>query len=248
MCTLSVIAMPWGGYRLVHARDEQRTRAIEDPPRWREGPRGRVLCPTDPDAGGTWIALDDHGVCTGVLNMNIPDNGREDPTRSRGEIPLLLMDADAPRERLSRLGTTDLSVYAPFTAFAVESDAGRVRVVLAEWDGMDLVLIRDPEDIFEPLVVASSGLGDDTVQCRLPLFTEMVRSDPSPENQDAFHAHRWDEAPERSVLMSRRDARTTSLTTVEVTPGRTPSMSHAALAEGDPEHDPVGAGLLHSAS
>jgi len=248
MCTLSVIAMPWGGYRLVHTRDEQRSRAPEHPPAWRDTPRGRVLCPTDPDAGGTWIALSEPGACTGVLNMNIPDNGREDPARSRGEVPLLLMDADTPRGRLARLGLADLSVYAPFTAFAVESVDARVRVTLAEWDGMDLVLIRDPEDPFEPLCVASSGLGDDRVRCRLPLFDEMVRRDPTPENQDAFHAHRWDESPERSVLMSREDARSTSITRVEVVPGGDPRMDFTALAAGDEAHDPVGAMLLHSRS
>ena len=247
MCTLTIIARPWGGYRLVHARDEQRSRGIEAPPAWREAPGGAVLCPTDPDAGGTWVALrGDH--CSGVLNVNIAPNGRAEPTQSRGRIPIALMGEGSLGARRGWLQGADLRPYAPFTAFSVAPENGRVKVLLVRWDGLKLDVLRDPEDPFEPVCVASSGLGDGCVQCRVPLFDDMVRSDPTPEHQDAFHAHMWGDRPEVSVLMSREDARTTSLTTVEVTPGREPTMSHAALPEGEPETDPVGASLLHSRS
>jgi hypothetical protein len=246
MCTLTIIETPKGGYRVVHARDEQRDRSEAIPPSTRTLGSGLVVeCPTDPDAGGTWIATTKDGVCTGVLNVNIPDNGRADPTKSRGEIPLAIIDAPDLESRLKILEGMDLTAYAPHTAFAVEITGDGVRVLLTRWDGLELRVLRDPGEFFTPVVIASSGLGDEIVQDRLPLFEEMVRHEPTPANQDEYHRHRWDDRPEESVLMSREDARTVSITTVEFSEGDDgPMMRYEALAAGDPDVDPVGAGLL----
>jgi uncharacterized protein with NRDE domain len=60
-----------------------------------------VLCPADPRtlggrdevAGGTWLAVNEHGVMAGLTNCPTP--GGSDPTkRSRGELPLLLTGFD----------------------------------------------------------------------------------------------------------------------------------------------------------
>ena len=48
------------------------------------------------------------------------------------------------------------------------------------------------------------------------------------ERQQAFHAHRWPDRPEVSVLMTRRDARTVSRTAIEVTEARV-SLRYTAL-------------------
>jgi hypothetical protein len=44
----------------------------------------------------------------------------------------------------------------------------------------------------------------------------MVVRDPTARAQDAFHAHRWEGRGAESVDMAREDARTVSVTTVEV--------------------------------
>ena len=49
---------------------------------------------------------------------------------------------------------------------------------------------------------------------RSELFARLVPA-ASPAAQDCFHAHRWPGAPGASVLMSREDAATVSITTVE---------------------------------
>jgi len=204
-----------------------------------------VECPTDPDGGGTWIATRESGVCTGVLNVNIPENGRATPTRSRGEIPLAIIGAPDHAARLKVLEDMDLTAYAPHTAFAVDIVDGEVSMLVTRWDGLELRVLRDPKEFFTPLVIASSGLGDEVVQDRLPLFEEMVRHTQTPAKQDDYHWHHWDDRPEQSVLMSRRDARTVSITTVHYARGdERPEMSYEALPEADPACDPVGAGLL----
>lgn len=245
MCTLSIIGLGERGYRVGHARDEQRTRAEAVAPAWREVAGHKVLCPTDPDAGGTWVTLRDDGLCTGVLNVNIPGRGRPEDALSRGEVPLMLAGLDSQSERRSLLAEHDWSRYSTFTGFAVERRAeGVPSVLVARWDGETVRVTREPGADFSPVCVASSGLGDEIVQSRVPLFDGLVRADPTPQNQDAFHAHMWEDRPEQSVMMSRKDARTVSVTVVEVGDSGAGEMRYTALPEGAEAHDPVGALLL----
>lgn len=249
MCTLSIITTPSGGYRVVHSRDEQRSRGRAYPPATRTLESGQQIHhPTDIDAGGTWVVSDDDGVTAGVLNYQTDGAVNPNPTQSRGMIPLLLIQEGDPVSMLKKLSSTDLSVYACFTAFGVAATNDGPRVMIAQWNAKELIVVRTGAEPFEPVVVASSGLGDEIVQCRVPLFEEMVAPDQTPEIQDAFHMHHWDDEPQASVLMSRENARTVSITTIEVENGeagpRKPIMTYQELPENDPVCDPVGAGML----
>lgn len=240
MCTVTVIPTPRGP-RLVHSRDEQRDRAAAVPPAWRDLRSGRrAVWPTDPDAGGTWIAARDDGAVLGILNYNIPPNGRPDPVHSRGAVIPALIDAPDAARAMERLADRDLVATAPFRLVAVDPDGA---ALLAAWDGLSLAPV---EVLRPPFCLASSGLGDERVRPRLPLFDAMVAPDPTPKTQDAYHRHRWDDRPEISVLMSRRDARTVSITTVEPEPSAVPRIIVESLPESDPAHDPVGAQLARS--
>ena len=76
-----------------------------------------------------------------------------------------------------------------------------------------------------PACFVSSGLGDRRVAPRLGLFNALVRPVVTGEiaavreAQDAFHRHTWKSRRNISVMMTRKDARTVSVTTVEVAPG-----------------------------
>lgn len=236
MCTVSVIQTP-AGVRVVHSRDELRSRSPALPPAWRTlGSGRRALWPTDPDAGGTWVAVRDDGLVLALLNRNIPPNGRPAPTRSRGGLIPALIDLDDAGAVSQGLAGLDLAGTAPFRLLTAEP-GGPVR--LATWDGLWLA---QAGVLAPPLCLASSGLGDERVRGRLPLFERLVASDPTPGAQDAFHRHRWDDAPELSVLMSRRDARTVSITTIEPEPAG-PAMRVEPLPEGAAWCDPVGAAV-----
>jgi uncharacterized protein with NRDE domain len=49
----------------------------------------RILGGRDEEAGGTWLAVNDHGVVAGLTNRPVPD-GRDPSKRTRGELPLAL--------------------------------------------------------------------------------------------------------------------------------------------------------------
>ncbi len=87
-----------------------------------------------------------------------------------------------------------------------------------------------------PLCFVSSGLGDARVAARLDLFEEMVAGPgPTAALQDAFHRHEWPERPEISVMMRRTEARTVSVTTLEVEARGDrwrPEMAYEAVPEG----------------
>ncbi|MGJ8637584.1 MAG: NRDE family protein [Phycisphaerales bacterium] len=253
MCTLSIIETSGGGYRVVHSRDEQRSRGRAYPPTTRTLESGlKIEHPTDLDAGGTWIVAAETGVTAGVLNYQTNGAVNPNPRQSRGLIPLHLIHEDHPASMLNALRTMDLAAYACFTAFGIEAAADGPRLMVAQWNAEELIVVRDGTETFEPIIIASSGLGDEIVQDRVPLFEEMVAPNQTPEIQDAFHMHHWDDKPEASVLMSRENARTVSITTIEVDSlnsgaesGQSkPIMTYQELPENDPVCDPVGAGML----
>lgn len=229
MCTVSVIAssgVAWGGgYRVVCNRDESRERPASVAPQWREmldaGRAVRALWPTDPQGGGTWIAASDRGLVLSLLNLNpCPAVGPTAPSpasrglASRGlVIPELIWAADATAA-IARLRRLDLSDYAGFRLIAVSPGQGGPQVIEARWDRADLsVLTHD----VAPACFTSSGLGDHLVRDRLSLFDQMVRPSPTPAAQDRYHRHEWPDRPELSVMMSREDARTVSVTTIDMT-------------------------------
>jgi hypothetical protein len=210
MCTVSVIAVA-GGYRLVTNRDVGRDRLLaEYPHNWGE----RAIGPIDPRGGGTWVAARP-GQTLCLLNVNPEDPPAEPPEPvSRGlVIPALIDHADAPAavDALDGLG---LARFVPFRLVAVDRAGGRVRIVEGRWDGAALTR---REHGGPPAVFVSSGLGDDRVAERVPLFEEMVAADPTPAAQDAFHRHRWPGREPVSVLMARAAARTVSITAVDDT-------------------------------
>ncbi len=245
MCTVTVIPTP-AGPRLVHSRDELRSRSAALDPAWRDLPGGlRGVWPTDPDAGGTWIAARSDGLVLAILNRNIPPNGRPAATRSRGGVIPALMAAPNARTAnavMKLLSAQPLGGTAPFRLLAIDAAGG---AMVATWDGLTL---GEPERLGAAFCLASSGLGDERVRERAPLFGSMVAGagggdgGPTPARQDAFHRHRWDDRPEVSVLMSRRDARTVSITTVDPGAGPdAPAMRVEALPAGAAWCDPVGA-------
>lgn len=207
MCTVSIIGVV-GGFRLVSSRDEQRTRPAAEFPFW-WGERG--IGPFDPCGGGTWIAARP-GLTLCLLNSN-PDPKPSPPPRaiSRGLIIPALLDLPGLDEVMAGLAALELLRYAPFRLVAAERDAGGgVRVGEARWAGAGLGWA---EHAGLPVVFVSSGLGDSVVADRRPLFERMVvEAGATQTAQNAFHQHRWPDRPHQSVLMTRPDARTVSIT------------------------------------
>ena len=106
-----------------------------------------------------------------------------------------------------------LECFAPFQLLATD---GR-RSLVARWDQVALRHQIGPL-VDRILMLTSSGLGDHVVTARrTALLRQCIASGQPPEQtQDEFHQHVWPGEEHLSVLMSRRDARTVSRTTIDV--------------------------------
>lgn len=212
MCTVSIIPLPQG-LRLAINRDELRTRPRALRPAIVTLDSGVCAAwPTDAQAGGTWVAANDLGVVFALLNGNprpMPPMPPDSALASRGLIIPMLVDSERAMSASRRLESLDLSRYAPFRLVAADGSS----IIDAFWDRRRLRTQRRP---MSPVSFASSGLGDAKVASRVTLFDELLaRKGATASMQDEFHQHRWPGRPEISVLMSRPEARTVSLTRVE---------------------------------
>lgn len=242
MCTVSIITTP-AGFRVVVNRDEERDRPPAHEPRWRDLREGvRAIWPVDPLGGGTWVGAcmrgesrAGAGAASSLVLCLLNGNPEPRPVRpdartvlSRGVIIPALLSCDGAERAIHDAQAMELDRFPPFRLVGVDLDEqGRTRVVDLEWNGRDA---RTSWSDGRAACFVSSGLGDRCVAVRLPLFEQMVRSSPSAVSQDRFHAHRWPERPELSVLMSRSAARTVSRTIVEATPNGV-HMSYQPIAE-----------------
>ena len=238
MCTVSIISLDAGAspqcrgsFRIVCNRDESRSRPPAAAPKWRGSGSARAIWPMDLEAGGTWIGASERGLALSLLNLN-PDppvnlhgQGR---LRSRGLIIPYLLEFASLRAVAGELARMNLRRFAPFRLIGAQPVADPV-VLEARWDRTSLNLTWHARF---PLCFVSSGLGDALVAPRLDLFEELVvEPGPDPRRQDEFHRHAWPDRTELSVLMSRNDARTVSITALEVRPGAPVQMTYQPVPD-----------------
>jgi len=222
MCTLTLLSSHAGDahsppsprLRLMMNRDELRTRPRALPPALHTLGSRSILMPIDPLSRGTWIGINDHAVFAALLNLTQP--GLPITGRSRGGIiPAILQHS-----------TFDLALAAAQSIFA----DGYTPFRLLLGSPQQTVLLRSIDGHLEhltaPVLLTSSGLGDDLVHPpRAALFSRTLASQLTPsarpdhlrQSQDHFHHHFWPDQPALSVLMDRPDARTVSITTIEIT-------------------------------
>lgn len=207
MCTMTVIRTPKEALRIAFNRDELHTRPLGSPPRIeRFGTRVAVL-PRDTQSSGTWIAVNDAGLILGLLNAS-PSHAIG--CRSRGLIIPSVLGKTLAAEAIDEALSLSLNDFPAFRLIAI--DRGEIGQLI--YDGQRTRFSISAVD--RPLLFTSSGLGDHLVQHpRQRLFQAMLAEHPTPAAQDAFHAHRWPDQPHLSVNMSRADARTVSITTIE---------------------------------
>lgn len=250
MCTLSAIVKPVGStgsaswrLRVGFNRDEQRGRAEGIAPAVQLAGCRRAVWPTDPQGGGTWIAVNDGGLVAAMLNFNAarrtgPSTGR----RSRGQIIPMLMASASLGEALAMTRTLDFAEYGTFRLVLLWAGGGDASATGTDMTGTDMTEAdaigtgplgtgpigadlrwdglapawAGPTPIVRPQMRTSSSLGDDVVEgVRRELFESMSAGE-APAWQDRFHDAVWPDRTHLSVRMSRPDARTVSRTVVEV--------------------------------
>lgn len=223
MCSIILLIHPGHRWPVLIAanRDEMLERPWDAPARhWPAHPG--VIAGRDTLAGGTWMGVNDANAMVAVLNRTGslgPALGKQ----SRGELPLIALDAGNAEAAAAALGRLDASAYRPFNVVAADASGGffirglgaGAPEIIALRPGITMITAHDPNDVVAPRIARY-----------LPRFE--AASPPDPDNGD------W--SAWRALLADRDPPAGTSL---NVAPGPygngrfgTVSASLLALAPG----------------
>ncbi|MGZ0655178.1 NRDE family protein [Coraliomargarita sp. W4R72] len=197
---------------ILFNRDELRTRSRGEAPRVVEFDDGAsILMPRDPDAGGTWLGVNESGLIVALLNNYPFHSPRRLGQISRGQLVVdLLCRAKSAAHCMELLESLDRSVYQGFLLFAL----GRADGPLArEWDGQLLQRIELEGEGGLHVLTSSSFRQEECEAFRVDLFAGKSRERALlKEKHGSFHS----EDPALGPLMVRDDAATDSVTEIVV--------------------------------
>lgn len=216
MCTMTVVPLSAGRVRVAFNRDEPWGHPRPGPRRWRAGPRMALLS-TDPASGGIWLAVNDAGLVLALLDVR-PDGPTARPVtaaRGRGEVVPALLGCDSPAAALGALEQVlDYRDFGPFRLVLVGSGvAADIR-----WDGSQAMVVSRLIG-GTPLLYTSSGLGDCLIEAERRARFEDAFAGPAggwSAAQDAFQRQTCPGREHLNMNTTRTDARTVSLSVVEV--------------------------------
>ncbi len=228
MCTLTWRSDPDGGYEVFFNRDEVKDREPAIPPREGRCRGVRYLAPVDPRGGGTWLAVNEFGVCVALLNWY----GRGMPRRpaegwkSRGCLVADLADVEGPDSMDGRIPGIAVRDYPPFRLIAFFPGGGDGGVGVSGWEWAGIGGLTPMDGVTMP-VCSSSFATEAVIEGRRRRFVEIVGED-SDDHADGEALWRYhhdsrgrpgESAPGPwSVRMNRPDAQTWSISRVAVTP------------------------------
>ena len=175
MCTVVILRRPGHAWPVLIAanRDEMAARSWSAPARhWPD--RDNVVAGRDEEAGGTWLALNDDGVCAAILNR--PGSlGPAPGKRSRGELPLEAVDHAEARVAAEALAELEPSSYRSFNM--IVADAREAFWLKSDGDAMHMAPV--PEGLS---MITSNDLNDtehsERMRHHLPLFEAAAVPEP----------------------------------------------------------------------
>jgi hypothetical protein len=208
MCTVTWIREP-DGFQLLFNRDEKYTRMPASPPELRRDVSGvQFLAPRDLDHGGTWISVNEFGVCICLLNGAGAAPGSP---ASRGMIVQQLAGAQSAQDVVSRILSLDLDQFAPFSLLALDGE----NAPLCVWDGTHFSI----HDRAPTHLTSSSYESAEVCARRQAAFEEHVARIQGPitaESLFAFHQGHGTWPSAYSTCMHRDDAETVSFSWIRV--------------------------------
>jgi hypothetical protein len=227
VCTVSAALSPDGGaLRIVINRDERRLRMLARPPAIFEPDGVPAAWPVDQHAGGTWAAVNAHGLAFALLNASSSWSQRTlvDEPITRGSIIPFLAPACDIDDAIGR-----------FASGPAQWPCRPFKLLVASLDRAVMLTPHGSTDLRVPFVLSTSSLGDELVDgARRALFEHLLESSPNAwRAQDRLHQHVWPDRRHLSALMSRVDACTVSRTQVVIAAGSS-EMRYAALIDGWP--------------
>lgn len=203
MCTMS-----WwragAHYGVLFNRDEKKTRPRAHPPTLHHH---TFLAPIDPAGGGTWLAVNHHGLTVALLNRWQDQAHPPQTPKSRGLLVSELAQSPHPHALTQKLLTLDLTPYPPFTLIALDP----TQELRWDWSQNHLTPSRPI-----PPISSSSYKSTQVLANRQKLYLQTVTHPPTPKTLETFHQES-SQGP-YSPRMSRPDAQTWSQSQIQVTP------------------------------
>jgi len=207
------------GYEVFFNRDELRTRPEALPPAIDGADGVRFVAPIDRPSGGTWLLANEAGLTLAILNLyekELPELPGA-VFRSRGLLLMGLASCRRLEEVAERLHAEAVAQCNAFTLLGF--DLGGIDGALRIWRWQhDRERITGPDDQPEMPVCSSSFSAERVIAARKRIFATMKsEGEPGPEWLNRFH--HFDNAGSPSaetVLMRRDDARTLSISRVQV--------------------------------
>ena len=199
------------GYELFFNRDERKSRSRAQLPTSRMNDGVQYLSPTDADAGGTWIAVNQFGITVCLLNhYQFEQIETYKKWTSRGEMVRRFATIRSLLEAQELFDSLDLDRYRAFRMF-IADHKGDNR--LCVWDGHSA---RVEHNVTIPK--SSSSVDAKRVKSvRKNLFADLNLMDSKRvDDYLNYHASHLPNRSKESVCMHREDASTVSLSHVSV--------------------------------
>jgi uncharacterized protein with NRDE domain len=155
VCTVIVLIRP--DRVLLAANRDERIDRLWDPPAAYWPDRPGVIGGRDRIGGGTWLAMNAHGVVAAVLNR--PGTlGPAAGKRSRGDLPLMALDHATAADAAQALTGLDAGLWRGFNmvvadrtgAWFVKGDGHGHPQVRKLPSGLSMVTAHDPNDLDSP--------------------------------------------------------------------------------------------------
>ncbi|NND81450.1 MAG: hypothetical protein HKN50_03400 [Gammaproteobacteria bacterium] len=233
MCTLTWF-LNSDGYELFFNRDESIARARAQLPTVQATEQVQYIAPTDADAGGTWIAVNQHGIAVCLLNhYQYQQMASYKKWISRGEVVRQFAGLSTLAEARPRFRKLALQDYRAFRMLII--DAGG-KNCLCVWDGHQARV----EQQVTPLKSSSAADAHRVKRLRRDLFATSGLA--QSQQRDAFldyHASHVPNKSAHSVCMHRPEANTVSLSHLRVTADEV----QFRYADGAPCAAPLGRAL-----
>ncbi|EDY84426.1 hypothetical protein VDG1235_4057 [Verrucomicrobiia bacterium DG1235] len=212
MCTASWSA-GHGRLSLCFNRDERKDRAAASPPDCRKIDGVRYLSPLDPVGGGTWLSVNEYGLCVFLLNNYEAQAQRTRgaiKARSRGAIPKRLAACPDRSSAVSALRDIGLEEFNPFHVGLADCDG----VTVFSWNGVALA-----ESKLERGFLTTSSCRTKEVEAyRAIRYAELNAKGRglSSETRRLFHLETKNADPAFNPMMLRDESRTHSVAFIEV--------------------------------
>jgi len=220
MCTISFLPKLQGFY-LAMNRDEKRTRSIAFPPSIVGLATCRAVLPREPE-GGTWIAVNDAGVCLALINWHRIASAQAYDTVSRGQVVGALAGKYSADEIATGIMKLPLRKLRPFRLIAIVPSERLV----TEWRwNLEWLTMRNHE--WQRQHWFSSGLDEERAELERQRVCDVAHNGQLGSLRWLRQLHR-SHAPARgpfSICMHRSDATTVSYTEVVVS-GRRATMRY----------------------